>query len=60
MSPVHDAYGKKDLVHCSHRIEMLKIALETSEWIKLSDWECRQENWTRTRQTLQFHQVKIY
>lgn len=36
---------------------MSKLALETSEWIKISDWECKQENWSRTRTVIQYHQV---
>lgn len=35
---------------------MAKIALKNSDWIRLSDWECQQEDWTRTRLTLQYHQ----
>lgn len=59
VSPVHDAYGKKDLVCATHRVAMLKLALETSDWIKLSDWEVKQEGWSRTRQTVQYHQVNL-
>lgn len=55
VSPVHDAYGKKGLVSQTHRLEMLKIALKTSEWIRISEWESQQEAWTRTRNTLQYH-----
>lgn len=35
---------------------MLNLALDTSTWIRISDWECQQEAWTRTRTTLQHHQ----
>jgi nicotinamide mononucleotide adenylyltransferase len=35
---------------------MVKLALESSSWIRVSDWECQQEGWTRTRNTLQYHQ----
>lgn len=56
VSPVHDAYGKKGLVSHTHRLAMIKLALETSSWIRISDWECQQEAWTRTRNTLQYHQ----
>ncbi|KAB0795020.1 hypothetical protein PPYR_11859 [Photinus pyralis] len=59
ISPVHDAYGKKDLVPSTHRLAMIKLALHNSDWIKVSDWECNQETWTRTNQTLQYHQNKI-
>lgn len=56
VSPVHDAYGKKGLVSHTHRLEMLKLALKTSSWIRISEWEMNQEGWTRTRPTLKYHQ----
>ncbi|CAG9856202.1 unnamed protein product [Phyllotreta striolata] len=56
ISPVHDAYGKKDLVSSTHRLEMLRSALQNHEWIRLSDWECRQENWSLTKQVIRYHQ----
>ena len=52
ISPVHDAYGKKDLAPAHHRIEMVKRALETSDWINLDEWEARQAGWTRTRECM--------
>ncbi|CAH2096759.1 unnamed protein product [Euphydryas editha] len=59
VSPVHDAYGKKDLVAAHHRISMLKLALRTSGWIKISEWETQQSGWTRTKVSLQYHQDTI-
>ncbi|GFG34513.1 hypothetical protein Cfor_06441 [Coptotermes formosanus] len=59
LSPVHDAYGKKELVSAKHRCEMLHLALQNSGWIRLSDWECHQEGWTRTRLVLQYHQNQL-
>ena len=56
VSPVHDSYGKKGLVSQTHRLAMIKLALETSSWIRTSEWECQQDSWTRTRNTLQYHQ----
>jgi nicotinamide mononucleotide adenylyltransferase len=56
ISPVHDAYGKKGLIPQTHRLAMLKLALKTSSWIRISEWETQQEGWTRTRNTLQYHQ----
>ncbi|XP_063834614.1 nicotinamide/nicotinic acid mononucleotide adenylyltransferase 1 [Ostrinia nubilalis] len=56
VSPVHDAYGKKDLVAAQHRIAMLKLALRSSSWIKVSEWETQQSGWTRTRLSMQYHQ----
>lgn len=59
VSPVHDSYGKKGLVSASHRCTMIKIGLQSSDWVRLSDWETQQEEWTRTRLTLQYHQNYI-
>lgn len=38
---------------------MLKLALRSSAWIKVSEWETQQEGWTRTRVSLQHHQDTI-
>lgn len=57
ISPVHDSYGKKELVSSTHRLAMVKLALQSSDWIKVSDWECQQETWSRTRAILQHLQV---
>lgn len=56
ISPVHDEYGKKGLVPQTHRLTMLKLALKSSDWIRLSEWETQQEGWSRTKNTLQYHQ----
>lgn len=61
ISPVHDMYRKPDLAGGLHRCAMVKISLQSSDWIRLSDWECsEQTDWTRTRISLQYHQVCIY
>ncbi|XP_043601849.1 nicotinamide/nicotinic acid mononucleotide adenylyltransferase 1 isoform X2 [Bombus pyrosoma] len=56
ISPVHDAYAKKELASATHRCAMLRLALQNSEWIRLSTWETRQNGWTKTRLSLQYHQ----
>ncbi|XP_078032488.1 uncharacterized protein LOC144467527 isoform X1 [Augochlora pura] len=56
ISPVHDAYAKKELASATHRCAMLRLALQNSDWIRLSNWETRQNGWTKTRLTLQHHQ----
>lgn len=56
ISPVHDAYAKKELASASHRCAMLQLALQNSDWIRLSTWETRQNGWTKTRLSLQHHQ----
>lgn len=57
MSPVHDGYGKKGLAAARHRCAMVKLALQSSSWIRLSDWEVSQDDWSRTMTTLKYHQV---
>ncbi|KGL86885.1 Nicotinamide mononucleotide adenylyltransferase 3, partial [Charadrius vociferus] len=54
MSPVNDDYGKKGLVSARHRIAMAKLALETSDWIRVDPWESEQETWTETVKVLRF------
>lgn len=56
ISPVHDAYGKKELVSATHRCAMLRLALQNNDWIRLSDWETKREEWTKTKVTIQHHQ----
>lgn len=58
ISPVHDGYGKKELESSTHRIAMLKFALQNHSWVKLSNWECKQETWCKTKQVLQHYQVQ--
>lgn len=52
MSPVNDNYGKKGLVSARHRVAMAKLALETSDWIRVDPWESEQETWTETVKVL--------
>ncbi|XP_015726786.1 nicotinamide/nicotinic acid mononucleotide adenylyltransferase 3 isoform X2 [Coturnix japonica] len=55
MSPVSDDYRKKGLVSAKHRIAMAKLALETSDWIRVDPWETEQESWTETIKVLRHH-----
>ncbi|XP_030312360.1 nicotinamide/nicotinic acid mononucleotide adenylyltransferase 3 [Calypte anna] len=55
VSPVNDDYGKKGLVSAGHRIAMAKLALETSDWIRVDPWESEQETWTETVKVLRHH-----
>nr|XP_009672387.1 PREDICTED: nicotinamide mononucleotide adenylyltransferase 3 isoform X1 [Struthio camelus australis] len=55
MSPVNDDYRKKGLVSAKHRIAMAKLALETSDWIRVDPWESEQETWTETVKVLRHH-----
>ncbi|KAG5319365.1 NMNA1 adenylyltransferase, partial [Pseudoatta argentina] len=56
ISPVHDAYAKKELASATHRCAMLRLSLQNNDWIRLSTWETRQNCWTKTRICLQHHQ----
>ncbi|KAK2538588.1 Nmnat3 [Columba livia] len=55
VSPVNDDYRKKGLVSARHRIAMAKLALETSDWIRVDPWESEQETWTETVKVLRHH-----
>jgi len=55
ISPVHDLYGKKGLLSGVHRCAMVRLALQSSDWIHVSDWETQQEGWSRTAVSLNFH-----
>lgn len=56
VSPVHDSYSKENLVSSADRREMVRLATENSDWIYLSEWESRRNQWTPSRQVLQYHQ----
>ncbi|XP_054747860.1 nicotinamide/nicotinic acid mononucleotide adenylyltransferase 3 isoform X2 [Anastrepha obliqua] len=56
VSPTHDSYQKKGLVAGTHRFAMLKLALQSSTWIRASNWEIEQSEWSRTLSVLQYHQ----
>ncbi|XP_067617850.1 nicotinamide/nicotinic acid mononucleotide adenylyltransferase 1 isoform X3 [Eurosta solidaginis] len=56
VSPTHDSYKKKGLVAGTHRFAMIKLALQSSDWIKASDWELQQPEWSQTLKVLQYHQ----
>ncbi|KAJ3452649.1 nicotinamide/nicotinic acid mononucleotide adenylyltransferase [Anaeramoeba flamelloides] len=48
ISPVNDYYGKKGLLPSAHRVEMCKIATNSSTWINVDDWESKQKDYVRT------------
>ncbi|KAH8311754.1 hypothetical protein KR044_007900, partial [Drosophila immigrans] len=56
ISPTHDSYGKKGLAPSLDRCAMVKLAVQSSSWIRLSDWEVHQSQWVRTQAVLQHHQ----
>ncbi|XP_055300259.1 nicotinamide/nicotinic acid mononucleotide adenylyltransferase 3-like [Sitodiplosis mosellana] len=58
VSPVHDSYKKPNvqLVSSEHRCKMIKMSLQSSDWIRLSSWECKRKQWSPTLEVLQYHQ----
>ncbi|XKL66412.1 hypothetical protein PGB90_009832 [Kerria lacca] len=58
-SPVHDKYPKDTLTSITHRVAMLKLALETSDWLQVSTWESEQTSWIPTYNVLNHHQERI-
>uniref|UniRef100_A0A8D1A583 Nicotinamide nucleotide adenylyltransferase 3 n=1 Tax=Sus scrofa TaxID=9823 RepID=A0A8D1A583_PIG len=52
ISPVNDNYGKKDLVAARHRVAMARLALQTSDWIRVDPWESEQAQWMETVKVL--------
>ncbi|NWJ00513.1 NMNA3 adenylyltransferase, partial [Crypturellus undulatus] len=55
VSPVSDDYRKQGLVSARHRVAMAKLALESSDWIRVDPWESEQETWTETVNVLRHH-----
>lgn len=55
VSPVSDSYGKQGLAPAKHRIAMAKLALQTSDWIRVDEWESQQPDWTETVVTMRYH-----
>ncbi|MBN3300638.1 NMNA3 adenylyltransferase, partial [Amia calva] len=52
VSPVNDEYGKRGLVSAKHRVAMARLALQTSDWIRVDSWESEQQQWSETVTTL--------
>ncbi|XP_054905517.1 nicotinamide/nicotinic acid mononucleotide adenylyltransferase 1 isoform X3 [Poeciliopsis prolifica] len=52
ISPVGDAYKKKGLIEASHRVEMARLATESSEWITVDSWESQQSDWVETAEVI--------
>ncbi|KAF1769591.1 hypothetical protein GCK72_001408 [Caenorhabditis remanei] len=60
MSPVADSYNNKPtLIKSKYRIEMVRAATKTSDWIRADDWECTRPTWTRTIDVLKYHRERI-
>lgn len=59
VSPVSDCYGKQGLAPAKHRIAMAKLALQTSDWITVDEWESQQPDWMETVVTMRYHYNRI-
>ncbi|ELK33205.1 PREDICTED: nicotinamide/nicotinic acid mononucleotide adenylyltransferase 3 isoform X1 [Myotis davidii] len=59
ISPVSDNYKKKDLAAAHHRVAMVRLALQTSDWIRVDPWESEQAQWTETVKVLRHHHSEL-
>ncbi|XP_051989238.1 nicotinamide/nicotinic acid mononucleotide adenylyltransferase 3-like isoform X2 [Xyrauchen texanus] len=59
VSPVSDGYGKQGLVVSKHRLAMARLALQSSDWVTVDDWESQQYDWTETVVTMRYHYSRI-
>ncbi|KAM5231191.1 nicotinamide/nicotinic acid mononucleotide adenylyltransferase 3 isoform 5-T14 [Hipposideros larvatus] len=59
ISPVNDNYRKKDLVAAQHRVAMVRLALQTSDWIRVDPWESEQAQWMETVKVLRHHHSQL-
>ncbi|XP_059519775.1 nicotinamide/nicotinic acid mononucleotide adenylyltransferase 3 isoform X3 [Myotis daubentonii] len=59
ISPVSDNYRKKDLAAAHHRVAMVRLALQTSDWIRVDPWESEQAQWTETVKVLRHHHSEL-
>ncbi|KAL0966634.1 hypothetical protein UPYG_G00297680 [Umbra pygmaea] len=59
VSPVSDGYGKQGLVLAQHRVAMARLALQSSDWVSVDDWESQQSDWTETVVTMRYHYSRI-
>ncbi|PNY09746.1 nicotinamide mononucleotide adenylyltransferase 1-like protein [Trifolium pratense] len=48
MSPVNDAYKKKNLISADHRIQLCHLACKSSEFVMVDPWEANQSTYQRT------------
>lgn len=52
LSPVSDAYKKKELISSVHRIKMCELAVRDSDWLMVDTWEATRPFYTPTLQVL--------
>lgn len=58
LTPVSLAYGKASLIATQHRVEMCKLAVQSTDWIMTDEWESLQDDvYYTTRKVLShFHE----
>ncbi|XP_041952988.1 nicotinamide/nicotinic acid mononucleotide adenylyltransferase 1-like [Alosa sapidissima] len=59
ISPVGDAYKKKGLIEAHHRVQMARLATESSGWIRVNDWESQQSEWVETAKVVRHHHSEL-
>nr|XP_012646890.2 nicotinamide/nicotinic acid mononucleotide adenylyltransferase 1 [Microcebus murinus] len=59
ISPVGDAYNKKELIPAHHRVIMAELATKNSKWVEVDTWESLQKEWVETVKVLRHHQEKL-
>ncbi|XP_076019544.1 nicotinamide/nicotinic acid mononucleotide adenylyltransferase 1-like [Genypterus blacodes] len=59
ISPVGDAYKKKGLIEACHRVEMARLATESSDWISVDPWESLQPEWVETSKVIRHHYKEL-
>ncbi|KAG7477546.1 hypothetical protein MATL_G00070800 [Megalops atlanticus] len=59
ISPVGDGYKKKGLIEASHRIEMARLATESSDWIRVDPWEGQLAEWVETAKVIRHHYEEL-
>ena len=59
ISPVNDAYQKKDLLPAQHRTKMVELAVQKYDFVRCSNWEAEQSQWIRTRNVLDEYKNQV-
>lgn len=60
VSPVSDGYRKQGLVPAKHRIAMARLALQSSNWVTVDEWESQQADWTETAVTMRYYSATTH
>lgn len=48
VSPANDNYAKPGLIPANDRVRMCQLAVASSEWIQVDEWESKQPEWPTT------------